>query len=383
MPEEPNPSEPPSAPNASVSVPDHELIRLIGKGSYGQVWLARNTLGTFRAVKIVYEQTFRHKSPFEREFRGVEKFEPVSRLHDGLVDILQVGRNEKSGYFYCVMELADDAVSGPNLTPGTYTPRTLAFEAAKHQRLPVAECLRIGERIASALALLHERGLIHRDVKPSNIIFVNGAPKLADVGLVAELADARSYVGTDGFIPPEGPGSVSADIYSLGKVLYEVSTGKDRRDYPELPTRLDDAADEEQLAELNKIILKACRSAPEQRYRSAEKMRVDLLAVQAGRRISGSGQRGWRLAGWLGGGLCLTLVACAFWFLNATRNSADVLRQQGWLRYGERTATDWMRRALTMVSCTALPLPRVWWAAPLTLSRHGTGSASPITLFSN
>src|SRR6476661_2072837 len=124
MPEEPNPSEPPSAPNASVSVPDHELIRLIGKGSYGQVWLAKNALGTFRAVKIVYEQTFRHKSPFEREFRGVEKFEPVSRSHDGLVDILQVGRNEGAGYFYCVMELADDANASSNIRFENYTPRT-------------------------------------------------------------------------------------------------------------------------------------------------------------------------------------------------------------------------------------------------------------------
>jgi hypothetical protein len=47
--------------------------------------------------------------PFERELSGIRKFEPISRLHDGLVDILQVGRNDQSGYFYCVMELADDA----------------------------------------------------------------------------------------------------------------------------------------------------------------------------------------------------------------------------------------------------------------------------------
>ena len=60
-------SETPAPLPGAVSfarVPDHELIRLIGKGSYGEVWLGRNTLGTYRAVKIVYEQTFRHRRPF-------------------------------------------------------------------------------------------------------------------------------------------------------------------------------------------------------------------------------------------------------------------------------------------------------------------------------
>ena len=88
-------------------VPDHELLRRIGAGSYGDVWLARNVMGTYRAVKMVYRHTFDHARPFDREFTGIQKFEPVSRLHDGLVDILQVGRNDQAGYFYYVMELAD------------------------------------------------------------------------------------------------------------------------------------------------------------------------------------------------------------------------------------------------------------------------------------
>src|SRR3954451_884857 len=90
---------------SSASVADHELVRLIGRGSYGEVWLARNTLGTYRAIKIVYAKTFRHKRPFDREFNGVQKFEPISRLHEGLTNVLQVGRNDSDGYFYCVMEL--------------------------------------------------------------------------------------------------------------------------------------------------------------------------------------------------------------------------------------------------------------------------------------
>src|SRR5258707_8297831 len=85
---------------------DHELIRRIGQGSYGEVWLARNVMGTYRAVKIVYRAAFEHARPFEREFNGIQKFEPISRSHDGFVDILQVGRSEDC--FYYVMELGDD-----------------------------------------------------------------------------------------------------------------------------------------------------------------------------------------------------------------------------------------------------------------------------------
>src|SRR5882762_715053 len=105
------PSMPATGPQDAAThlpqIPDHELLRRIGRGSYGEVWLARNVMGTYRAVKVVYRRTFDNARPFEREFRGIQKFEPVSRLHDGLMDILQVGRNDQAGHFYYVMELAD------------------------------------------------------------------------------------------------------------------------------------------------------------------------------------------------------------------------------------------------------------------------------------
>src|SRR5215472_7250125 len=75
---------------AAPPIPEHELIRPIGKGSGGTVWLARNAMGTFRAVKIIRAESTRRGLTFQSELNGVYKFEPVSRLHDGLVDILQV-----------------------------------------------------------------------------------------------------------------------------------------------------------------------------------------------------------------------------------------------------------------------------------------------------
>src|SRR6185503_2842620 len=122
---------------------------------------------------------------------------------------------------------------------------------------PISDCVNIGITLASALAHLHGQGLVHRDIKPSNIIFVRGAPKLADIGLVADASEARSFVGTEGFIPPEGPGAAQADLYSLGKVLYEISTGRDRRDFPALP---DELAEDEAMLELNAVILKTCKN---------------------------------------------------------------------------------------------------------------------------
>jgi len=90
-----------------ITIPDHELIQRIGRGSYGEVWLARNLMG-YRAVKIVYRKNFQHQRPFERELAGIKKFEPISRSHESFVDILHVGQNETAGYFYYIMELGDD-----------------------------------------------------------------------------------------------------------------------------------------------------------------------------------------------------------------------------------------------------------------------------------
>src|SRR5215813_13393377 len=91
---------------------DHEMLRCIGQGSYGQVWLACNLMGVYRAVKIIYRKTFTNQKPFERELGGIRKFEPISQLHEGFIDVLHVGNNETEQYFFYIMELADDEISG-------------------------------------------------------------------------------------------------------------------------------------------------------------------------------------------------------------------------------------------------------------------------------
>src|SRR5947208_3785209 len=137
----------------------------------------------------------------------------------------------------------------------------------------------------SALAHLHKQGLVHRDIKPSNIIFVNGAPKLADIGLVTDADTTLSYVGTEGFIPPEGPGAAQADIFSLGKVLYEISTGQDRRQFPDLPPNLKEWPDQAALLELNEVLLKGCARDARCRYQSADATQVEIELLQGGQSV--------------------------------------------------------------------------------------------------
>jgi WD40 repeat protein len=271
-------SEPPD-------IPGYRLLRRIGRGSYGEVWLAQSPEGSYRAVKVVYRATFERERPFEREFSGIQRFEPVSRAHPSQVSILQVGRNDEAGFFYYVMELADDEVSGQEIDPANYKPKTLRSEVARAGRIPFDRALDISLSLTKALEHLHQHDLIHRDIKPSNIIFVNGVPKLADIGLVTDVGASISYVGTEGFLPPEGPVSQQADIYSLGKVLYEMSTGQDRLEFPELPTFLGETEEKAGLLELNLVFLKACQNDSQKRYRTAQEMYADLVVLRSGKSL--------------------------------------------------------------------------------------------------
>lgn len=329
-----------SAPLPPPRVPDHELMRRIGRGAYGEVWLARSVTGAFRAVKIVHRASFDHDRPFEREFDGILRFEPISRRHDSQVDVLHVGRS--SDCFYYVMELADDQATGGQIHPDTYAPHTLKSDLLLQGRLSFETCVRIGIALATALEHLHEHGLVHRDVKPSNIIFVNGLPKLADIGLVTGVDATRSHVGTEGFAAPEGAGTPQADLYSLGKVLYEASTGKDRQEFPELPTLLRELPDREGLIELNAVIAAACRHNPKDRYASAALMRADLELLQSGKSLARLHRTEQRLRFVQRAGALVTAIAAVIaggwlWQARQTQTVKDLAEDRSRLA-AERTA---------------------------------------------
>lgn len=267
-------------------VPDFDLLRRIGRGSYGDVWLARSVTGQSRAIKVVYRDRFESDRPFEREFAGIQKFEKISRQNPSQLDVLHVGHNGSAGFFYYVMELADaigaspDAVGQP-IDPATYEPCTLKALLLQMGHLPANEALDLAVILTEALHELHSSGLIHRDIKPSNIIFIRGRPKLADIGLITAAEASVSFVGTEGFVPRDGPGTAGADLFALGKTIYEAATGNDRMDFPRLPERFEDRPDRGLLMELNEVWLQACDPDPKHRYSSAADLRNDLVLLKA------------------------------------------------------------------------------------------------------
>lgn len=275
--------------NRPPAIPDHALLRIIGRGSYGEVWLARNVMGVLRAVKVIQRERFEDDRPYEREFGGIRRYEPVSRS-EGLVPVLHVGRHDAAGCFYYVMELADSVAQPGTLAGGeaaadSYQARTLRSDLDGVGRLPVDECIEIAHSLATGLAQLHRHGLVHRDLKPSNVIFVGGRAKLADLGLVTGADESRSFVGTEGFVPPEGPGTAAADLFALGRLLFQAATGLPPERFPEIPPDWLDSPTAGALMEFHEIVLKLGESIPTRRYAQATDVLADLALLQSGKSV--------------------------------------------------------------------------------------------------
>lgn len=271
-----------------LEIPNYQLLRLIGKGGYGEVWVAKNAVGVLHAMKIIHRSAFQTAEPFEREFRGVQNYMPISLGHPGLVPVLYVGREEKLGCFYYAMELADDVNSDAAVDPERYMPRSLDHELLVRGPLSAKESIEIGMRLAETLDYIHRQKLVHRDIKPSNVIFVRGQPKFADLGLVTTSHESRSargesstvlYVGTRGYMPPEGSGTPAADVYSLGKVIYEMVVGKNAHQFPTLPTDLAQRPDGDDLLKLDPILLKACEPRVSDRFANAGELHQALMEL--------------------------------------------------------------------------------------------------------
>ena len=294
-------------------VPDFTLIKRIGRGSYGEVWLARSATGQYRAVKFVAMHCRTGPHSIEREFRGLLAYEDVSRSHPNLVVILHTGLREDRGGFHYVMELAD--ADGPEVRTDPAAYRTCSLDAKFRHfgRLPVDALLDIARPLLDALAHLHKAGLTHRDIKPGNIIFVRGAPKLADIGLIASTEDRTSAAGTLHYAPEDGAWLPSGDLYSLGKVLYEGLTGYDRSRFPELPPDFvrGPMAERRKRMAVNDILLRACAANVEDRYPRAETMLSDIDRVKRGERVPTPRRAGSRIAWRVAVALLLLLAMSA------------------------------------------------------------------------
>jgi len=271
--------------------PGYDYIREIASGGYGYVYLfTRNEQDRqeYVAGKFVYRHIFgpsddaSSSAAYQRAFDGLQNFRSLSAESEYLLRIFDVRHRHEDGYFCYMMELADDIARGRQIDPGTYRPKTLKNEleqSGKRQRLPASRCVRLAVLLARGLQILHESGFTHRDVRPSNIIFVNDVPKLADIDLVAgNDPTLTSYIPRH-YAAPEGSHSSRADLFSFGKTLYEMSTGLPVKAFPCLPPDIRHWEDHGLMLKINKVIARACAHDLRQRYGSAEQLLRDLESI--------------------------------------------------------------------------------------------------------
>ena len=294
-------------------VPDFELIRPIGRGGFGQVWLAANrTTGQLRAVKVIplrpagrAGSAAEPRSAAGREIHSLTRLEAnLGRRHANLMAIHHVGKTEQ--FLFYVMTAADD-VSGEAVSrEPSYRPATLEsrLEAGP---LAADECVRLARQLLAGLASLHEAGMVHRDVKPSNCPFVDGELKLADFGLVTEASPLVSRLGTQKYMPPDGRMDMRADVFAAGLVIYEMISGLTVEGFPRLGKRADEVAADPSLSALVRLVLRACQPERNERFEDARAMLAELDSPPE----RAAGRKAWRLAVALA---CLAAVASfALW----------------------------------------------------------------------
>lgn len=263
------------------------LVRKIGEGGFGAVWLAwHTTLQINVALKILHRQMAHDNRYVERFLREASTAARID--HPNIVRVLDAG--EEQGNLYFVMEYID----------GT----DLAALLKKRPRLKEAEALKIVRAVAEALAEAHKHGIVHRDIKPGNILLkADGRPKLSDLGLVRILNDATGSgftqtgmsMGTPHYMSPEqiedaSTVDIRADIYSLGITLYQMLTGA-RPFEGETPFKVMNAHLQQPLtppdeivrylsAETNALVLKATAKNKSERFQTpAEMLRSIDLAL--------------------------------------------------------------------------------------------------------
>lgn len=257
----------------------YQIVKSIGEGGMANVYLAYDTILDRNVAVKILRGDLANDEKFVRRFQR-EALSASSLYNQNIVEVYDVG--EDNGQYYIVMEYID----------GKHLKNLLK----KRGKLTVPETVDIMKQIASGLSVAHDQYIIHRDIKPQNIMILeNGLVKITDFGIAmamnaTQLTQTNSVMGSVHYLPPEqasGKGaSLQSDIYSMGILMYELLTGK-------LPYHGDNAVEialkhlKEPLPSIKDIlpsipqsvenvIIKATAKNPKNRYADAREMFEDL-----------------------------------------------------------------------------------------------------------
>ena len=277
------------AERSGQKIPGYKVIKKLGAGAMATVFLAKQlSLDRFVAIKLLPRK-------FSSNPQFIERFYAEGRAaaalnHPNIVQAYDVGK--AGDYHYFVMEYVDG--------------RTVFDDIVKHKRFNEGEAIDVIMQIAEALDHAHTRGLIHRDVKPKNLMITReGVAKLADMGLARAISDkemaeaeAGKAFGTPYYISPEqirGELTITpaADIYSLGATLYHMVTGTVPFDgknpsavmHKHLKSELvpPDHVNPKLTAGISEVIEMMMAKNPRQRYQNCKDLLVDLRALRDNR----------------------------------------------------------------------------------------------------
>jgi serine/threonine-protein kinase len=260
----------------------YRIIRKLGSGGMANVYLAEDEeLGRRVAIKILNDRYANDELFIERFRREAKSAAGLS--HPNIVSIYD--RGEAEGTYYIAMEVIEG--------------RSLKELILTRGPLPIANALMFAREILDALRFAHRHGIIHRDIKPHNIL-IGERVKVTDFGIAragaSQMTEAGSIMGTAQYLSPEqargAPVTAASDLYSVGIVLYEMLTGKvpftgdspieiamkHLNDPPKPPSRIRPEIPEE----LDQVVLRTLAKEPEQRYQTAEEFIEDLTRVEAG-----------------------------------------------------------------------------------------------------
>ena len=263
------------------------LERKLGSGGMADVWLAEDQeLGRRVAVKILHER-YANDEQFVERFRR-EATHAAGLSHPNIVSIFD--RGTAKGSYFIVMEYVEG--------------RTLKELIVTRGPCPVPVAISYTRQVLAAIRYAHRNGIVHRDIKPHNVIVdSDGVVKVADFGIAragaSQITEAGSIIGTAQYLSPEqargAPVDESSDLYSTGIVLYELLTGtvpfsgetpveiamKHLSQTPEPPS----AHRHEVPRDLDLVVLRSLAKEPVDRYRSAQEMDRDLELVARGEEV--------------------------------------------------------------------------------------------------